>query len=63
MKKATLFGMIGAIMLILLQVFYVIVNFAEIVLDIAVYRFTNIIGVIGWLLIGYFFVELYKKQK
>ena len=62
MKKATLFGMIGAIIICLLQVFWVIVNFAEISIDIALYKFTNIIGVLGWLMIGYFFVELYKKQ-
>ena len=63
MKKATLFGMIGAIVILLLQVFWVIVNFGEISLDVAIYKFTNVLGVIGWLLIGYFFVELYKKQK
>lgn len=63
MKKATLFGMIGAIMIALLQVFWSIVNFAEISLDIPIYKFINLIGLVGWLFIGYFFVELYRKQK
>ncbi|MBR3521093.1 MAG: hypothetical protein IKN75_01015 [Prevotella sp.] len=63
MKKATLFGMIGAIVMLLLYVFWVIVNFGEISLNVTIYKFTNVLGVIGWILIGYFFVELYKKQK
>jgi hypothetical protein len=63
MKKATLFGMIGAIMIALLQVFWTIANFGEISISIPVYRFTNLIGLVGWSFIGYFFVELYKKQK
>lgn len=63
MKKATLFGMIGAIMIASLQVFWSIVNFAEISIDFPLYKFTNLIGLVGWLFIGYFFVELYKKQK
>lgn len=63
MKKATLFGMTGAIMIALLQVFWTTVNFAEISIDIPIYKFTNLISVVGWLFIAYFFVELYKKQK
>jgi hypothetical protein len=63
MKKATLFGMIGAIMIALLQVFWSIVNFAEISISIPIYKFTNLIGLVGWGFISYFFVELYKKQK
>ena len=63
MKKATLFGMIGAIMIALLQVFWSIVNFAEIIISIPIYKLTNLIGLVGWGFISYFFVELYKKQK
>jgi hypothetical protein len=63
MKKATLFGMIGAIMIALLQVFWSIVNLAEISIGFPLYKFTNLISLVGWLFIGYFFVELYKKQK
>ena len=55
--------MIGAIVMLLLYVFWVIVNFGEISLNVTIYKFTNVLGVIGWILIGYFFVELYKKQK
>ena len=55
MKKATLCGLIGAIMICLLQVFWAISNFVEIVFDISVAKITNAVGVIGWLLIGYFF--------
>ena len=36
MKKATLFGMIGAIMIALLQVFWSVVNFAEISISIPI---------------------------
>ena len=63
MKKATLFGMIGAIIIVLLQVFWTIENLFEISIDIIVYKISNFVGLIGWLLIGYFFVELYRKQK
>lgn len=63
MKKATLFGMIGAIMIALLQVFWSVVNFAEISISIRIYKFTNLIGLVGWGFISYFFVELFKKQK
>lgn len=55
--------MIGAIMIALLQVFWSVVNFAEISISIPIYKFTNLIGLVGWVFIGYFFFELYKKQK
>ena len=55
--------MIGAIMIALLQVFWSIVNFAEISISIPIYKLTNLIGLVGWGFISYFFVELYKKQK
>lgn len=63
MKKATLCGTIGVIINLLLQLFWTVSDFAGTAYDISVARFTELIGMVGWLLIGYFFVELYKKQK
>ena len=63
MKKATLVGLVGVIIITLLQVFYLIRNLTEDYSIPAEYIIQNIIGLAGWCGISYFFIELYKRQK
>lgn len=63
MKKATLVGLIGVVIITLISLYYVITNLtAEHPVPIK-YIIPNIISLVGWCGLVYFFVELYKKQK
>ncbi|MBQ8968756.1 MAG: hypothetical protein IJ064_03355 [Bacteroidaceae bacterium] len=64
MKKATLMGLVGSIIILLIQVYYFIGSFSVIQYGGGiVHVVTNLLGIAAWCCIAYFFFTLYKKQK
>jgi len=65
MKKFTLLAIIGITIIILQQIFYLLLSAGIISYEtIGNYALpSNITGLVAWLLIGLFFVKLYKNQK
>jgi hypothetical protein len=66
LKNFTLLACIGAIILVLEKFIYVLMNINIITYSEIPEQFFTTIGIfsfIAWLLIGLFFVKLYKNQK
>lgn len=63
MKKATLIGLIGVIVITLINLYYVIANLISEYSVPIQYIIPNILSFMGWCGLVYFFFELYKKQK
>lgn len=63
MKKATLCGLVGVIVITLINLYYVIRTLtADYSLSFE-YLIPNILSLVGWCALVYFFAELYKRQK
>lgn len=65
MKKATLLGFIGSVVILLIQVYYFINNLS-VMREFSggiTHIVTGFLGIGAWFCIGYFFLTLYKKQK
>lgn len=63
MKKATLIGLIGVIVVALVNLYYLIRNLTSDWEVPAEYIIPNILSIVGWCGLVYFFFELYKRQK
>ncbi len=65
MKRATLIGLIGAVIPLFTSCFYTLSNMLHLyeVLGSGVYVVGNLLSIMSHVCIIYFFVQLYKRQK
>ena len=67
MKNATLAGLVGSVIILLIQVFYFVRSLStfSVIEDSTYIRYviSYFLGIAAWCCIAYFFITFYRKQK